>query len=482
MYPRSLNSQHHVTTPLTNNAEYGLTLQALICNHYHLHIGQHASYQFKSNYNSIYADELSPLCSKIFDIVGSQPIKLLTYSQEYTDARQTTSPHNFLLQNGKTLSIRTLRSGDKIAPRTVGQAGFSIINNYFGEVFGGPITTQHEIRKLVYDHIHEILPVFIDHLFLSDYTVIINRKKLGDITIIKSEEVGDYSFSKEDLSFTRSLDNWRESITLKYHNVSIAEIQTHSNRTFKFRFIASAIPQWFKQIKETTETFGISAEAAICDYFELKKPASFATRVSAHLERALMPIIKQAFMTIPRAIEHTGSKTGARGGASKCSYDFQLAGDLTLSVKTNKGKKVCPPEVGQPGAETCLSYFSDFVPAGTTRMTNKIFKEMVFEHIEHLMPIYVKYLFDSDWLLWIYTEHDRFDYLAVPQDKIKNFVWEKELFTFTKKELTDWNESNTVKYNGASLGEFQVHNNRSCFKFRFNMPILISLLFDENTQ
>ena len=49
-------------------------------------------------------------------------------------------------------------------------------------------------------------------------------------------------------------------------------------------------------------------------------------------------------------------------------------------------------------------------------------------------------------------------------------------FTFTKQTVDEWNESNTVKYNGMSVGEFQVHKNRNCYKFRFNMPNLLRLI------
>lgn len=39
-----------------------------------------------------------------------------------------------------------------------------------------------------------------------------------------------------------------------------------------------------------------------------------------------------------------------------------------------------------------------------------------------------------------------------------------------------WNESNTVKYSNVSIGEFQVHNKRNCFKFRFNMDGINKLI------
>ena len=58
---------------------------------------------------------------------------------------------------------------------------------------------------------------------------------------------------------------------------------------------------------------------------------------------------------------------------------------------------------------------------------------------------------------------------------INIFEWKKEKFSFSKTE-TNWNESCTVKYNGISLGEYQVHNHRNNYKFRFNFENLCSIL------
>ena len=459
-----------------NNADFGLTLQSLICDYYGLEVNPHASEQFSSNYNDTYEDELEPIIPAIFERIGSKPVKLLTYTQELTNHVQTTSPHNFLLENGRTLSIRTMKTRDKVAPRTVGQAGYAILNELFSDVYGKPITSQEEVREMIYHHIHEVMPVFIDHLFLSDYTVFLNRRERENFKIVNADEVGNYDFNRSDFSFTKSLETWTESITLKYKGTSIAEVQTHLNRTFKFRFIVSAIPQWFQTVKETTETLGITAEAAICDYFGIIKPSSFATRVSIPMEKKLMPVVKEAFKIIPKAVRHTGSTSGTRGKSSKCPYDFELEGGLQLSVKTNKGKMVCPPDVGQPGVETCLLYFRQFFPAGLTTVTNADFKQMVYDHIEELIPIYIDHLFESEWLLWIYLDGSDYKFRAISKNDIRGFVWDRGKFTFTKPTIADWNESNTVKYDGTSIGEFQVHQHRVCFKFRFNMPALLAMI------
>lgn len=462
--------------PTNNNASYGLSLQKLICDFYDLEVNRHAFEQFKANYNSDYYIELSPLCTKIFEQVGSKPVQLLTYTKKLINSKQTTSPHNFLLENGKTLSVRTTKGSDKVAPRTVGQAGFAVLNDYFADVFGETITSQNDVKRLVVNHIHKILPIFIDNLFQSDYTVLISRNDLSKIQIIKLSDVGGYTFSRDEFTFTRGLDTWTESTTLKYHNTSIAEIQTHEKRTFKFRFIISAIPDWFKKITENNETLGISAESAICEYFNIPQPDSFSTRSSRNIKKQLLPVIRDAFMAVPKAIRHTGSESGTRGKQSKCSYDFVLEKNQTLSLKTNKGKMVCPPEVGQPGAKTCYLYFKEFFPSGLSEVTNEDFKKMVFKHISEIMPIYVEHLFDSDWLLWVYLNKNSYHFKAISQSNIKEFKWNKDKFSFTKPTIESWNESNTVKYEGVTIGEFQIHTHRSCFKFRFDLANLLTLL------
>lgn len=460
-----------------NNSDYGLSLQKAICNCYEIEVNEWAAAQFKANYNDEYEEEFNTIIPIIFKTINWKPVHLLTYTRELIRGKQTTSPHNFLLDNGQTLSLRTTKTSDKVAPRTVGQAGFPVLNDFFGDLFGREIKNQSDVRKLIYEHIHEMLPIFIDHMFISDFTVFLSRKNIDEINVIKASEVANYSFSREEFTFTKDLEDWTESTTLKYHGVSIAEIQTHKERSFKFRFIVSAIPTWFMIVKENNETFGMSAEAAICQYFSLVQPESFKTRALKKYIDKLLPVIDKAFKEIPAAIEHSGSRTGDRGEQSKCSYDFVLTENRTLSLKTNKGKMVCPPEVGQPGSSTCLLYFGDFFEPGTNMVNADNFKKMVYENIDKIMPIYVEHLFDSDWLLWIYeTKKEGYQYQAISKEEVKKFDWDKSKFTFTKPEIAEWNESNTVKYDGLSIGEFQVHQNRNCFKFRFNMKNLLDLI------
>lgn len=453
---------------MPNNAELGITIQKLICEKYDLQPHANAVKQFNASYNPTYVAEAQKVINKLFMELGVTPVKCLTYAPS-EKAGEALSPHNFILSNGRTLSIRTNRKGDKVAPRVVGQAGIGTFNEHFSDILGHEIHDKEEIKKAVFDNIHLMMPEFIDYMFVSDYTVWIQASDELDYSYVIFDKnlFVDINLERSVFSFTRDLSAWIESTTLKYKGKSLAEIQVHKNRTFKFRFIMNALSDLLKEQKITTETFGITAEKVICDIFDLPTPQEYLGRYSIPLSYDIRPTIQEAFTYLPDAIRSTGAEKGERGENSKCSYDFVLEGDKTLSLKTNTGKMICPPEVGQPGATTCYLYFKDFIEG--EEVTAESFKKMVFDHIAEIMPIYVAHLLDSDYLLWVYKRGD--DYLSkiFESDFARNIVWKPELFSFTKPTLDLWNESNTVKYDGVSIGEFQVHNNRSCFKFRFNM-------------
>lgn len=522
-------------TRITNNADLGMTLQKLICEKYCVEIPRYAEEQFNSNYNPDYAARLLPVITNIFLELGMEPSKCLTFVLSPVKGERF-YPHNFELMNGKTLSIRTNKNSDKIAPRVVGQCGIDTFNFHFGYIYDYDVEDKQQIKEIVFNKIHEMLPLFIDYMFMSDYTVWVKENPNGkfEYIIINKNQMVDISLERENFTFTRNLDTWNESTTLKYKDKSLAEIQIHTNRTFKFRFIMTALMGLLKEQEETqemiqyssasilenlvqqqidfrqsetevsqngaypedfketlkareykyfdipdridaparisTETLGISAEASICYAFGIDVPENYDGRVFEDYVRKIYPVIKDAFNLLPRVTQTTGATPGERGKNSKCSYDFLLDGDKTLSLKTNTGNMVCPPEVGQPGSETCYLYFKDFIDGNA--VTPESFKNMVYKYIDKIIPIYAEHLFDSDYLLWIFKKKDDFVFKIFEKDFASNRVWDKDKFSFTKPRLEEWNESNTVKYSGITIGEFQVHSKRNCYKFRFNLENL----------
>lgn len=457
-----------------NNATLGISIQKKICDLYNLELYEETVKQFNANYIDDLGQNIELIIKNIFSELNDTPSECMTFRKCEQEGMRT-FPYNFVLKSGKTLSIRTNKNKDKIAPRVVGQAGYDALNYHFGHLVEYKIENQNDIKKLIYCNIDKMLPIFIDYFFLADYTVWITFDNEIRYRIISRDEAPDMIFDRRDLSFTcKSIDDWKESTTLKYKGQSFAEIQIHKNRTFKFRFIMSKVTDWLKEVKINNETLGITAEKTICDIFKLNTEEHIITRSNRTLQSKIEPTIKEAFIYLPKAIMHTGSIKGERGGTSKCSYDFILEGNKTLSLKTNYGKMVCPPEVGQPGDKTFLLYFKDIL--GIDEINNDIFKKSVLEKVSLMMPIYLDHLLDSDYLLWVYKEKEKFKYSIVNSEIYRDFIWDINDFTFTKDTIDKWNESNTLKYKGISIGEFQAHKGRVCYKFRFNMKNLLNIL------
>lgn len=457
-----------------NNADFGMTLQSEICLKYNLTPCKHASEQFKSGYNPKYKENADLIISKVFKDLKVKPTKCTTYKK--SDKKETYLPYNFILENGKTLSIRTSKTNKMVAPRVVGQAGYEVLNLFFEDVIGEQLYTQEQIRKAVYENVKDMLPVFVNYLLNSDYTVWVYPTKDNDFNyiIINNNTAVDIEYNSNNFSFTKPLEEWSESITLKYRGLSIAEIQTHKNRTFKFRFNFPNLIKLFVEEKNNNETIGISAEYAICKIFSLSYPDNFNTRISNKIVSEITPVIEEAFKHLPAAIKHTGSERGTREGQSKCSYDFELEGGKTLSLKTNIGKMVCPPEVGQPNNTTFNLYFKDVLNGSL--VDEIIFKNLVLNNAQDMLPIYLEHLFDSDYLLWIYNENDVWKYKILEKDCANKIVWDKTNISFTKQSPEEWNESNTIKYKDKRIGEFQFHHHRNCYKFRFDFYNLSDLI------
>lgn len=224
------------------------------------------------------------------------------------------------------------------------------------------------------------------------------------------------------------------------------------------------------------ETIGISCEVAIADAFEVEISNEYRGRSDKELVEKLKGSIKDIFKknNIPKPIKHIAE--------GQNPIDFELEGGFSLSVKSNKKAlgKVAPQKIGQPTDKTFFVYFAEYTDDFDSKeifekCTNderrKAFKEFILKHTKLAIEHYWKNLFDTDYYIHFYNMN--IDYIVLNHLKLIDF--DESKFTFTKS-LSTWNESNTIKYNGLSIGEFQVHNNRNCFKFRFNIKNLLTLI------
>ena len=144
-----------------NNADLGMTIQKCICEKYNLEPSYYAQSQFKANYNPEYREKVFPLINRIFQTLGSVPVLCTTLS-DALNPNERYSPHNFLLSSGASLSIRTNKSNDKICPRVIGQGGINTFNDFFSDFANKSISDKQEIKEIVINHIHQMIPIFVD--------------------------------------------------------------------------------------------------------------------------------------------------------------------------------------------------------------------------------------------------------------------------------------------------------------------------------
>jgi adenine-specific DNA-methyltransferase len=167
------------------------------------------------------------------------------------------------------------------------------------------------------------------------------------------------------------------------------------------------------------------------------------------------------------------------------TYDFIDNKDLlhpkTVSVKTiMSGNKICPQNIGQCSLnrlntklhldiktkDEIKGYFLD----------NK--RDMLQKYLVNCFccDTTIVYKFDKGCVYVINNVINK-------QQGETNIRFDENLIFSSSKTLSEWNESNTiyVTNNGntnakMSLGEFQIHNNRDCIKFRFNIETLVSMI------
>lgn len=156
-----------------------------------------------------------------------------------------------------------------------------------------------------------------------------------------------------------------------------------------------------------------------------------------------------------------------------------LADGKRLSVKSNKkgGNKIAPQDIGQATSETHFQklnkiYEGKIVPSSYENKV-RLCKETVIEKPESFLKEFFQKTLETNYLLYVSKcDTDNPILYLIDNSKIDfNVKFDNKKTTFTQK-LENWNESNTVKYDGESIGEFQIHKNRNCFKFRWNFNTL----------
>ena len=212
--------------------------------------------------------------------------------------------------------------------------------------------------------------------------------------------------------------------------------------------------------KVLTEDLGKIFEMAICLYYEIDYDGHYKYSLQeAQILKNKLGNLKSVF---PYAIKHC-----AKGGSK---YDFECIDDPTihLSAKTTKKDgKVCPQVIGQPSRKK----FCEFFDLDVHNVSLEQIKLYIINNIAHMLTVYCMHTFDCP--LLYYNNHSNKLAFIVYKEHIN---WSNSTIQFShniKNKL--WNESSSISINGVTIGEFQVHNNRDCIKFRWCFEKLLAM-------
>lgn len=222
------------------------------------------------------------------------------------------------------------------------------------------------------------------------------------------------------------------------------------------------------------EVYGISAEISLCDVYDIPVNDNYRKRSDSFIVEKLHTVSEdfkdRSGLLLNQHIAEGGNP-----------HDF-LAGSETISIKSNKNNigRISPQVIGQctsnsfyyPFIELCDNYSDDYLSLSYSQQAY-IFKKTVMGNLPAMLDSYWDYMNNSDYFVLYYhitSDNPKCNLIDVTQKPL----WGNYELS-TTRSLSEWNESNTIKLDNKSIGEFQVHNNRNNFKFRFNLKGLLDL-------
>ena len=213
--------------------------------------------------------------------------------------------------------------------------------------------------------------------------------------------------------------------------------------------------------KSPNEDLGLTFEKAICLLFDIEYQGNFKYS-KKEAER-----LKNKLIKLNEIYTYQMKHTAKKGN----KFDFyDVHGQRHLSAKTTKSKvgKVCPQVIGQT---TKLKFCKTF---GIENIDVKYIKSFIITNVKMLLSEYLKHTFDCP-VLYYNQRNDSIKFITL-KSKID---WTETDISFTHINRNKaWNESTTIKINGISIGEFQIHNKRDNVKYRWCFENLLNIYSD----
>ena len=222
-----------------------------------------------------------------------------------------------------------------------------------------------------------------------------------------------------------------------------------------------------EEIKEKkkilTEDLGLIFEMAVCLLYDIEYDGKY--KYSLEEAKSIKDKLHKLKCVFPYDIKHIAK--------NRSKYDFVTTGDtkIFLSAKTTKkDAKVCPQVIGQPSRKK----FCEFFGIDLDYDNLEEIKNYIETNVKKLLEMYVLNTFDCP-----IVYYNRFKNIILFIKLKENIDWSKYNILFSHNiKNKKWGESSSIVINKITIGEFQIHNNRNCIKFRWYFEKLLDLFKD----
>ena len=235
-----LNSElieNFITKVKTTNETWGISVEVAICNAFSILVPQ----EYDNRYDPFMVAEAQAILSQEESIKQLPKITECCATKRHGHIKSVV---DFYASN-KTISVKSnYNGGQKVCPPTFGQPGIKNGLEQYNQFFEIKVTLDDMkqgkwllFKEQFQKNIKDIANRQLQLLLSEDYLIYMRKLKNGTITMdVYDKDVNDFKF-EDYFSFTKTPNTWNESVTIKYKNNTIAEMQMHNARSpFKFRF------------------------------------------------------------------------------------------------------------------------------------------------------------------------------------------------------------------------------------------------------
>ena len=232
------------------------------------------------------------------------------------------------------------------------------------------------------------------------------------------------------------------------------------------------------------ETYGISAEVALCNVYNIDRATSYNGRYNQIIVDKLIPVLEKFKKDNPNII--VTESCGHTGGKVDFNATINSVENQSLSLKTlmSHDGKVCPQNVGQPSRSSWDTHFDTGFNGEKDKDKERF--NYIKSNIGNYLNTMLENLYCCNYLITIINCKKTPQIILSSSKPDINFNTFQIFYTKENYECR-WNESKlkfsefstsvktTINDKQVTIGEIQFHKNRNCIKFRFHYNFLNSL-------